>query len=206
MVTLMANNQEVFVCGDKRITRIVQEKDGSWNAKKISDNETKVYKINENIIVGSVGNRRICNEFLKPAVKDGKINEENRTGSYGAFVEVFNTRIKECVDLITNSNMTKEECSFACIVVGVDNGKIVSTVYGYPMKGGDVSRHVFEEDEYRSTTIGIMGYDDLFHSNYDNTSGEVNDRIKEAFGKTLEIVSKENETVGTTYDIVHVSL
>ena len=112
IVLLMANKNEVFLCGDKRITTVKQAVDGKLTDYAYDDQGRKIYKINERVVIGAVGSVGIQKIFWEPAIRRGQINEDNQRCEYKDFVRCFDKRLHEVFKIVEAEHLPKTQAEF----------------------------------------------------------------------------------------------
>lgn len=205
IVLLMANKNEVFLCGDKRITTVKQGIDGRLTDFVYNDQGRKIYKINESIVIGAAGSVGIHEMFWKPAIHRGRINADNQRWEYKDFIRCFDRRLHETFRFVEAEHLSKAQAEFECIIAGIDHGVMKSCIYAIADGREHKVSHTFK-DGYEQVSIGIHGYDEVYANAFRKTQGEIKTRVKRAFEQMLQTILQKHNGVSLNYDIEHISV
>lgn len=205
IVLLMANKNEVFLCGDKRITTVKQGVDGKLTDFAYDDQGRKIYKINERVVIGAAGSVGIQEMFWEPAIRRGRINADNQRREYKDFVRCFDKRLHEVFKIVEAEHLPKTQAEFECVIAGIDHGVVKSCIYAITDGREHIVSHTFK-DEYEQVSIGIHGYDEVYANAFRKSQGEITTRVKTAFEQMLQTIMQKHNGVSLNYDVEHISI
>lgn len=205
IVLLMANKNEVFLCGDKRITTVKQTVDGKLTDYAYDDQGRKIYKINERVVIGAAGSVGIQEMFWEPAIRRGQINEDNQRCEYKDFVRCFDKRLHEVFKIVEAEHLPKAQAEFECVIAGGERSEIRCCVYSIVNGEEIVKSHTFEE-QYGVISLGIHGYNGVFLEAFKRAQEKIEERIKTAFEQMIQAIKKDHNGVSLDYDIEHISI
>ena len=203
IVLLVANKNEIFLCGDKRITKIKQNIDGKMIDFTYNDQNRKIYKINDSLVIGAVGSRNMYEMFWDSAIHNGKINGENRRHGYKDFEKYFDKRLQEMFEAAEEARLSREMAEFECVIAGNDQGVVKSCVYAIADGKTHIKKHVFEES-YGFVSLGIHGYDTVFLKEFENSNKQIEERVKSAFEQMIQVIQQKHNGVSLNYDVEHI--
>lgn len=205
LVILVANSKTAYLCGDKRMTSVnLTNVSGTVYSEGIS----KVFKLNNEIMLGIVGNVLFCEEFFKPIMLNNHVNKWNSEITYSQMITFLDSRFEHFIDDIkwSNKGVADEHLSFAGVIIGKENGKIQGVTYGYPLLNNKPQKHDFKDEKIKLLTYGDNRHEVEFIEEYKKSKLIGKSRISESFSNTLKRGSIYDKSINTQFDIAEIEV
>jgi hypothetical protein len=216
VVLMHVVNNNVYMFGDKRLSTTISNNDGKLIVKPVHDNQTKVFKNENNVLIGIVGSRTAYYNLLSETFKDDKIANKVINWSYSDFKTHYDNIypylydwLNECEELKKYGEISKY---FRVILCGLnDDGILCSTIYQYPSEfEKNIIQKMYKKDE--NTFIALYSNElkirKLYkeNPNFKFKHDFLEPSIISAFEYTLKQIAESDNTISTTYDMVKLSV
>ena len=202
LVILVANEKVAYLCGDRRMTTVSFKNQFD---PVYSDDMAKVFKLNNEIMLGIVGNYDICSEFFKTIMLNGNVNQYNSDLTYTKMIQFLDVRFERFIKEFKGYGISEEDLGFAGLVVGKERGGIRGVTYGYPLPDNKPQRHVFKGG-MKLLTYGDRRHEATFINEYNQSKCTGKERIIESFSKTLNIGSQYDKRINTQFDVEEIEV
>ena len=187
-IIAVATDEFVVLAGDKRATYL--------NRKGYRDDESKLYRINQEVVMGTSGHIHVtaeCIEFLQSQ----HLEKATVQGVALKVRQFFRRKLKE-----------EENISKIVILAGIGDGNKITVINMHHEDDFKFGYFIPTDDEYH-TVISVPQYD--FHDYLDKAIDEVDqeediniNNVSEVLTKTIKHVSEHDSSVSAESDIAFI--
>lgn len=216
VVILHIVNGNLFLMGDKRITHVKADTEykNGYIEYGHTDNANKVYKVNSKVLIGAAGSTIAYLNLMRDTINNNEINPKCECWDYKRFKEYYDFVFDQLYDWLDTdekvNKMGEIAKTFRLVLCGVQDNKLHSTVYQYPSAYGKRPHETIFEENYNGVLVfsskdlekkythSYMSYPAFQSDDFSETA------INEAFAKTLEQMSRVDNSISTNYDIFNI--
>lgn len=219
VVLLHVAKGTLYLMGDKRETILTKSEDNKNIVFEKRDNTTKIFKINDDVLIGCTGATNAYRQLLENILdSDFKVFEKAKDWNYSTIKSKLNYIYPQYYEYLKENSSRfpygDEQISFQVLLCGKVNDKFYTSEYGYYPEQPIENLSGEREFNKNSNTVAISckpifknQYTNVYMSQEDFQKGLFNeDSILKSFQNTLQIMSSVDDAISTNYDVLKLQL